>query len=160
MAEEKDSASDFKVVDRRTFSDDGTRREGARPEEMGSEARPIRRLTDPPTDAAVRLPTDSASSPHEAEHPAYEEGAANFEMLVSYLSTTAMFQLGALPGPAGERIPADLPNARRTIDLLEVLEEKTRGNLSPNETQLLQDILYELRLIFVEVERGPSKKRK
>ncbi|HUU14705.1 MAG TPA: DUF1844 domain-containing protein, partial [Terriglobia bacterium] len=81
-----------------------------------------------------------------------------FETLVSYLSTTAMFQLGLLPGPGGERISPDLPNAHRTIDLLDVLREKTRGNLNENEAKLLDDVLYELRMSYVEIEkRMPAK---
>jgi hypothetical protein len=64
-----------------------------------------------------------------------------------------MFQLGLLEGPEGERIPPDMPNAQRTIALLEVLQEKTRGNLTQRETKLLDDVLYDLRLSFVEIEK-------
>ena len=97
---------------------------------------------------------------HEEASPLDEEPAADFEMLVSYLSTTVMFQLGLLPGPGGERIPPDLPNARRTIDLLGVLEQKTRGNLAPEEAQLLDDVLADLRMGYVETENRLAKKRK
>lgn len=80
-------------------------------------------------------------------------GPAGFEMILSYLSTTALFQLGLLPGPGGERIPPDLANGRRTIDMLEVLQQKTRGNLTEGEAQMLENILYELRLSFVEIQK-------
>ncbi|TAM80686.1 MAG: DUF1844 domain-containing protein [Acidobacteria bacterium] len=80
-------------------------------------------------------------------------------MLVSYLSTTAMFQLGLLPGPGGEYIPADFANASRTVDLLEVLQEKTRGNLTGQESKLLDDVLYELRMTFLEVQKRASKQK-
>jgi hypothetical protein len=69
-----------------------------------------------------------------------------------------MFQMGLIPGPSGERIPVDLPNARRTIDLLEVLQQKTEGNLTSDEAQLLEDVLYELRMSFVEMERRQARK--
>jgi hypothetical protein len=82
---------------------------------------------------------------------------SGFETLISYLGTTAMFQMGLVAGPGGQRIPADLLNARNTIDMIEVLERKTRGNLTPDEGRLLEDVLYELRLAYVEVERRDLK---
>lgn len=147
MPEDKNETSSFKVVDRRSFSVDGTRREDPREDDKKVETRPtVSRAT---------------SKPREVELEGYsEEGPAGFDTLVSYLSTTAMFQLGLLPGPGGERIPADLVNARRTIDLLEVLQHKTRGNLTPDETKLLDDVIYELRLSFVEVEKQRAKRGK
>ena len=149
MPDDKAQDSGFKVVDRRPFSEDGTRREGA--EKETSERSPELRTPAPAPSAA--------SAARESEEYLEPEGSG-FETLVSYLSTTAMFQLGVLPGPGGERIPPDMVSARRTIDLMEVLQDKTRGNLTPAETRLLEDVLYELRLSYVEVEkRGFRKKR-
>lgn len=148
MTEDKPDQSGFKVVDRRSFSTDGSRREGTT--EREGEIDPQASPKTPP----------SAAPGERAPEGFFEDGPAGFEMLVSYLSTTAMFQLGLLPGPGGERIPADLVNARRTIDLLEVLHQKTHGNLTPDESVLLDDILYELRLSFVEVEKPRAKKSK
>jgi len=145
MPDNKDEPSSFRVVDRRPFSSDGTRREPAGEAERTPEKRP-----DP-------VPAAPVQPEAEVEEPA-EESAVGFEMLVSYLSTTAMFQLGLLEGPGGERIPPDMPNAQRTIDLLEVLQEKTRGNLSQREAKLLDDVLYDLRLSFVEIEKRLAQK--
>jgi hypothetical protein len=148
MPEEKNGESGFKVVDRRSFSADGTPREGdPAPDEHRGE----------PSGRLVATP----STQFEAE-PAEDlvEGATDFETLVSYLSTTALFQLGLLAGPSGERIPADLLNAQRTINLLEVLQDKTRGNLTPDEERVLEATLYELRLGFVEVDKRQAKKGK
>jgi hypothetical protein len=149
MPEDKAQDSGFKVVDRRPFSVDGTRREGAEREtsERSGELR-----TPAPASSAARADRE----PEEYLEP---EGSG-FETLVSYLSTTAMFQLGALPGPGGERIPADMVSARRTIDLLEVLEDKTRGNLTAVESRFLADVLYELRLTYVEVEKRGARKQR
>ena len=69
-----------------------------------------------------------------------------------------MFQLGLIPGPGGERIPSDMTNAQRTIDLLQVLQEKTQGNLTGNESRLLDDVLYELRMTFVELQKRQARK--
>jgi hypothetical protein len=149
MPEDKAHDSGFKVVDRRPFSVDGTRREGA--EEKTSE-----RTSELRTPAAAPSAASATREPAEYLEP---EGLG-FETLVSYLSTTAMFQLGVLPGPSGERIPPDMVSARRTIDLLDVLQEKTRGNLTPAESRLLEDVLYELRLSYVEVEKRGARKRR
>jgi hypothetical protein len=149
MPEDKAHDSGFKVVDRRPFSVDGTRREGA--EEKTSE-----RTSELRTPAAAPSAASATREPAEYLEP---EGSG-FETLVSYLSTTAMFQLGVLPGPSGERIPPDMVSARRTVHLLEVLQQKTRGNLTPAESRLLEDVLYELRLSYVEVEKRGARKRR
>ena len=146
MPEDKAHDSGFKVVDRRPFSVDGTRREDAQNETEKPEAR-------------AKAPDPSRVVDRQPEEYVEPEGSG-FETLVSYLSTTAMFQLGVLPGPSGERIPPDMVSARRTIDLLEVLQEKTRGNLTPVESRLLEDVLYELRLSYVEVEKRGARKRR
>jgi len=148
MPEEKDEGSGFKVVDRRPFSADGTRREA-----------PAQEAEKPPA-AASREASLRPPAPKGEEEQDFEEGAAGFDTLVSYLSTTAMFQLGMLAGPSGERIPVDLVNAHRTIDLLEILQQKTQGNLTPDEARLLDDVLYELRLTYVEVEKRLPKRPK
>jgi len=140
MANNKDEPSGFRVVDRRPFSSNGTRREPSREAEKPPEKAP---------EPAPAAPVQAEAEPEEYA----DENAMGFDMLVSYLSTTAMFQLGLLEGPGGERIPPDLPNARRTIDLLQVLQEKTRGNLTQREVKLLDDVLYDLRLSFVEIEK-------
>jgi len=143
MPEDDKEPSGFKVVDRRIFDADGAHRDVSQ-EEAEKSAPPIEAPPAGSVEAEAELPYES------------EEGPTGFETLVSYLSTTAMFQLGLLPGPGGERIPIDLVNARRTIDLLEVLQEKTRGNLTPSEAKLLEDVLYELRLTYVEIEKRAS----
>jgi Domain of unknown function (DUF1844) len=155
MPEDPKNPSNFKVVDRRTFSEDGSVRD--RPSEDDKRE-------------AVEIPGGRQASPSSApaatnrRGPELEdssgEGDQGFETLISYLSTTAMFQLGLLPGPSGERIPTDLENARRTIDMLEVLQHKTRGNLTGEEAKLLEEVLYELRMGFVEVERRRAQKAK
>jgi hypothetical protein len=147
MAGEEGSSSGFKVVDRRSFAADGSRKEGIPTEEKRGEA--------------TRAPDRSApSEPQSEPRRAYDEVSSGFETLVSYLSTTAMFQLGLVAGPSGERIPADMPNAQRTIDLLEVLQEKTQGNLTASESRLLEDVLYELRMSFVEMQKRQARKSK
>jgi hypothetical protein len=162
MAEDKNESSGFKVVDRRSFTSEGSRREDASPEVKNVEPPPQTAKAEPPapTERVARPQVIEAAGPQviEPEDTGYSEEPSGFETLVSYLSTTTMFQLGLMAGPGGERIPADMPNARRTIDLLEVLQEKTKGNLTANESRLLDDVLYELRMTFVELQKRQARK--
>jgi hypothetical protein len=146
MPEGKAESSGFKVVDRRGFASDGTRRESVAEEEKPT-AKPPPAPAEPPRDKAY---------PGLAEDD--DLGPPDFDTIISYLSTTAMFQLGLLAGPGGQHLPPDLLNARRTIDMLEVLQDKTRGNLSANESRLLEDVLYELRMSFVAVQNQSPRK--
>jgi hypothetical protein len=150
MADEKDESSGFKVVDRRSFNTEGSRREEEAPKIIRAEA-------PAPAEKAAR---PQIIEPHSVEvaEPEISQEPSGFETLVSYLSTTTMFQLGLLAGPGGERIPPDMPNAQRTIDLLQVLQEKTQGNLTQNESRLLDDVLYELRMTFVELQKRQARK--
>lgn len=148
MPENKEEPTGFKVVDRRTFATDGSRREAVKEE-----------AEKPPAALPNEAPPRPPSGEEEREEH-FAEDAPGFDMLVSYLSTTAMFQLGVLAGPSGERIPPDLANAQRTIDLLEVLQQKTQGNLTAEEARLLDDVLYELRLTYVEMQERLTKRQK
>lgn len=75
-----------------------------------------------------------------------------FEHLVQQLYLSALMQMGAAT-PEGQRPRVDIIGARQSIDLLGVLEEKTRGNLSEIEVRLLESVLYELRMTFLELTK-------
>jgi len=150
MADEKNESSGFKVVDRRSFNTEGSRRDVEAPKIIQPEPPAA-----PQKPARAQIVEPYSAEPAEAE---FSQEPSGFETLVSYLSTTTMFQLGLLAGPGGERIPPDMPNAQRTIDLLQVLQEKTQGNLTPNESRLLDDVLYELRMTFVELQKRQARK--
>jgi hypothetical protein len=81
----------------------------------------------------------------------------NFSAFVVSLAHTAAVHFGDVPDPAsGQKAKANLAGARQMIDILVLLEEKTRGNLSPEERQLIDQLLYELRMRFVEVQKPKS----
>jgi len=81
--------------------------------------------------------------------------AINFASFVLSLVHTAAVHFGDVADPStGERHPPNLPLAQQMIDILAMLEEKTRGNLSAEERQLIDQVLYELRLRYVEVSRA------
>ena len=76
----------------------------------------------------------------------------DFSTFVLSLSTSALYEMGLVAGPDGDKIPK--PNvvlAQQTIDTLEMLREKTRGNLDDAEAKLVDSLLYELRMQFVKI---------
>jgi hypothetical protein len=78
--------------------------------------------------------------------------AVTFEQLVQQFYVSAMVQMGA-GTPEGQRPRVDILGARQTIDMLGILAEKTRGNLTETEDRTLQTVLYEARMGFLEVTR-------
>lgn len=82
----------------------------------------------------------------------------DFATFVLSLSHSALMHLGEAPHPETDSIEKNLPLARQTIDLLGVLEEKTKGNLTGDEERLLHQVLYDLRMRFVETGSGAQKK--
>lgn len=81
---------------------------------------------------------------------------ASLEMLLTMLATEAMVALGHVPHPATGQPQADRGQAKYLIDLIEVLREKTKGNLTPTEQQIIDTLLHQLRLAYVEAAGGPS----
>ncbi len=77
-----------------------------------------------------------------------------FIEIVQTLAMQAMVGLGGMQGPSGQPIPANLDLAKHFIDMLDVLEKKTKGNLEQNEQEILDTTLHQLRLAYVEVVRG------
>lgn len=73
---------------------------------------------------------------------------------VSMLGASALQQMGKLVNPATGRAEVDLEGAQSTIDLLDMLEAKTRGNLDPEEERVLRDVLMSAKLTFVETMQG------
>ncbi|HLN88386.1 MAG TPA: DUF1844 domain-containing protein, partial [Candidatus Limnocylindrales bacterium] len=74
----------------------------------------------------------------------------NFSTFVISLSTQALMHLGEIANPISGKIDADVPAAKQMIDLLGMIKEKTSGNLNANEGHLMQDILFDLRMKYVE----------
>jgi len=75
---------------------------------------------------------------------------ASFTLLATSLATQAIMALGDLENPLTHKKEANLDEARFHIDMLEMLEQKTKGNLSPDEARLLEGVLFDLRMHFVE----------
>jgi hypothetical protein len=82
---------------------------------------------------------------------------ATFEVLVTALASEAMLFLGQMPHPSTGQPVLDLPHARHLIDTLGMLEDKTLGNLTPEEARLLHGVLHDLRVGFVTIEQAVAQ---
>jgi hypothetical protein len=91
-----------------------------------------------------------------AEH---QEGSGiNFTGFVLSLATTAAVHFGDIPDPnTGQRATPNLQAAGQMIEILGMLQEKTKGNLLAPEAQLIDDLLYELRMRFVQAQEGDKR---
>jgi len=78
----------------------------------------------------------------------------DFSTFVLSLASTAMVHLGQLPRPDSEGVMRDLPAAKQAIDMLTMLEEKTRGNLDESEEKLMRSVLYDLRVAYVDASKA------
>ena len=81
---------------------------------------------------------------------------ANFNFFVTSLALQATIAMGLMENPVTNKKEENLPQAKFLIDTLEVLKEKTKGNLTEEEKNLLENVLYELRMQYVSRTKGPS----
>jgi hypothetical protein len=94
--------------------------------------------------------TTADSSPRDA-------GAADFSSLVQLLAMQVVVGLGGMMGPGGQEIPPNMEIAKHHIDLLDILDSKTKNNLDKNERAMLDTTLHQLRLAYVETVRAMSE---
>lgn len=112
---------------------------------------------------AKQKPTPAESAQIEPSPPRSEPAAdpplppASFSFLVTSLATQALASMGQVPGEDGKPV-LQLKHAKHFIDTLAILEEKTTGNLTLDEAAMLENVLHELRLIFVAVGKKPAAK--
>ncbi len=96
-------------------------------------------------DAQIRRELGKQGQAHRAK-----DFEMDFEKFAASLYMSALMQLG-LAAPQGGKPQVDLMGARQTIDILGILKDKTKGNLTPAEDNMLQNVLYELRMAYLEV---------
>ena len=130
----------FKVTDRRSFTDDAEPRDEA-PQEASRAASP-----------GASAPANAAGVTAEAPTPAFPP--VDFHTFVLSLGSSALLHLGEIENPNDGVSQKDLPLAKHTIDILVMLEEKTKGNLSTAEERLMESLLYDLRLRYVEATKS------
>ncbi len=139
----------FVVKDRRIFTD----------EDKEAEAKDEKTQTHPETDEQAKSPPASEKTPEpEAPEPSETDVSEeqpqfpeiNFPTFIVSLNASALLHLGAIEDPTTGQKTKNLPMAKQTIDILSMLEEKTAGNLNNEEKNLLKNILYDLRLMYVK----------
>ena len=140
MKKHEEEPETFRVTDRRLFRETGE----PRSEEPAAPEKGPEPLAAAPASAAGTPPVEPppGTAPR-IDFPSY---------LLSYYSQGLMF-LGEVPNPMTNAVEQDPEGARHTIDILQMLQDKTRGNLAAEETQLLESILYELRMKFMSKTR-------
>jgi hypothetical protein len=107
-------------------------------------------LAQPQAEESATAPAKKAEEPQ----PSRNEDSLplpSFALLVSTLATEALAGLGQIPGPDNQAPTINLPHAKHFIDTLAMLQEKTKGNLAREEAAMLENILHELRMVFVAV---------
>jgi hypothetical protein len=151
MSDEKKQDKGFTVSDRRRFSvsENGKVRE----EEKAAEGE-----EKPPEAQEAKEPEEA---PREQTEPAGKQGATeqqeepaalpeiNFSTFVVSLSSSALIHMGVVADPMTGETKKELAVAKQTIDMLGMLQDKTRGNLTEEEDQLLESMLYDLRMRYV-----------
>ncbi len=125
MAEERgEERRGFKVIDRRIFAQkEGEKGQG---EEKAEEAKK--------EEAREEVPLPEVT----------------FSSFIYSLSTTCLVHLGEIPEPVSQKVQKNLPLAKQTIDVLDILLEKTRGNLTEEEERLLRSVITDLRIRYVK----------
>lgn len=86
----------------------------------------------------------------DGEGQAVQGGVINFASFILSLSTSAMVHLGLIKNPLTKNREEDIEVARQEIHIIEMLKEKTKGNLSDDEKRLIDDALFHLHTVFVE----------
>jgi hypothetical protein len=127
----------FVIKDRRIFSEDGEEQDEAAKET-----------------ATAGEETQAQETEDVADSEKFQETTQlpeiNFATFIFSLNSSVLVHLGLIEDPATGKKEKNLPVAKQTIDILGMLEEKTRGNLSEDEDKLLKNILHDLRLMYVK----------
>ncbi len=137
---------DFIIKDKRMFSEEGQdnqEEERAEKEEEKAESSE--------EEAQAPESEDAAASGEDAE--SFQLPEINFATFIFSLNSSVLVHLGIIDDPASGKKVKNLVLAKQTIDILGMLEEKTRGNLTEDEESMLKNMLYDLRMIYVK-EKG------
>ena len=132
MSSDNENSKDgsFTVVDKRRFDTSGHQRTE-------------------PTSPSQSQPESATQFTHRDAPSTSDEEPVAFNSFIMSLATQALVQMGEMPAPNGMDIPLDMESARQTIDILAMLQRRTRGNLAPEESRFLEEVLHSLRVSFI-----------
>ena len=152
--EEDEKARGFKVEDRRRFSSEGEVKPEFRDDSAAAREHAGLGPAAPEIGAAEPNRPAHAAGAHHAHGP---EPEMTFGAFLMGLSTQALMLLGDIADPETGEAHSDLPGAQQLIDIIGMLQRKTQGNLDRDEAQLIETILFELRMKYVERARGATR---
>ena len=135
VEEEKEEKKGFRVVDKRVSAQE---EEKPKKEKKGKK----KKKAQPQETQEVKQEAKEEQPPPLPE--------VSFATFIYSLSTSALVHLGEIPEPITEKMDKNLPLAKQTIDILGILQEKTKGNLNQEEENLLNNFLYDLRMRYVK----------
>lgn len=181
---DKEKQPEFVVTDRRKFTSEGERREDVAespaptPASVAETPKPAAKPAEPPKTqpaATKDVPPPPSTAEQQAQKQAYADSNRDldtrlhselgrsaqdfqitFERFLASLYMSALMQLGLLR-EENVRTQVDIIGARQTIDTIELLAEKTKGNLTPAEENFVQNCLYELRMAYVDVTNAINR---
>jgi hypothetical protein len=162
---EKTNEESFRVIDRRPFTTDGQLREefvAQQEREAANEAK--KEAAAAPTPVGAAAPAETKLPPKDAP-----KRSAAFESLIRMLGSNGAMVLGGYADPRTGQPVIDPDAARELIDMLDAIQEKTKGNLAPEEESMLLDLIGKLKMAYLEVNQalaaqaaqaGPAAKSK
>jgi hypothetical protein len=125
----------FVVKDRRTFSSEGPAPADPKPAPEGV------------------APEEPPAAEQQARPQSTPLPQINFPTFIASLNASALVHIGVIEDPVSGKAEKNLPMAKQTIDIISMLQQKTAGNLTPDEDGMLKSILYDLRILYVK-EKG------
>ncbi len=136
MKDKEREEKGFKVRDRRRFTEEGELREGVEEESRAEDGGK--------TDAS------KVDNSGEGDNTIPPLPPVDFSTFVSSLATSTLYHFGDIPDPQTNKRKKNLPLAKHTIDTIAMLKEKTKGNLTEEETRLIDEFLYNLRMRYIK----------
>ena len=161
----------FKVADRRKFNADGSLKDGVtlEPDKPAEKPEPKAAAVEPAEEPVLPLTASADAAPgsepmaaedlDDEDYPGADD-PASFVNFLSTLATNAAAALGAVPHPATGKRTLDLESGKYWLDILGMLKDKTAGNLHPQEARLLEGLLGDLRIQYVQLVRATEEKLK
>jgi hypothetical protein len=172
IQEEKDEEVSYKVSDRRKFNPDGSLKEGvvlepalaktesAEPEKTPAEPQVEARMAPETSPGDISASAEAGYGDEDEDDIPGADDPASFVNFLSTLATNAAAALGAVPHPATGQRSLDLETGKYWLDVLGMLRDKTKGNLHPQESRLVEDLLADLRMQYVRMVRATEDKLK
>lgn len=138
--------SKIQIVDKRRFDQQGQERSAEDNDQRQTQAAAS-------SASGQNTPEATPSGAFTMSENTPEEEPVAFTSFIMSLATQVLVQLGEMPPPQGMEIPLDLEAARQTIDIMTMLQRRTKGNLSQEESRFMEEVLHSLRISFINAKK-------